>query len=237
MFVDHAQLILNETKQAISGIDALKSGAIGQVAIGATPDCAGDLLPRAIGLEHRRMPELKVRVREGWMEELIPRLRVADLDLIVGPNHTGDVEAGLHCTPIGVHRFPTVVRREHPFAPDEVTTLKQLATAKWILPDQNQARAAFMVSFQRHGVTPPAPVVSATSFACTIRMLQDDDYVTMLPETLISTHLESKALRPVHRETPVPKIAIAIYRRARGLMLPPTKCLVESLKAVAGAGR
>ena len=231
LLFEHAQVILNEVRQTISSISAMKSGAIGQVAVGVTPDCAGDLLPQAIALTHRRLPELKIRVREGWMEDLLPRLQVAELDLVVGPKPGDILEHGLTATPLTVHKFPIVVRKDHPFPVGDLTTLEMLAVAKWIMPDQIQARAAFAAIFTKANLDAPEPLISATSLSCTIRMLCDDDYVAMIPLALITKELQSGDLRILKTDRPVVERQVALHTRSRGFKTPAVRCFIESIVA------
>jgi LysR family transcriptional regulator, pca operon transcriptional activator len=86
------------------------------VNVGTQPAAAALLLPHAVNLFKRELPETRIRVISGETRELLAQLRRGELDLVVGAIATQDLMVGLAFEYLYSESIVAVVRPGHPLA-------------------------------------------------------------------------------------------------------------------------
>lgn len=85
---------------------------VGTVSLGVSPTIGPYLLPGIVGVLKRKMPELRLHIREGIPTEQIQELRSGVLDLMISPIIAGGDE--LHHEPLFEERLYLVAPPDHP---------------------------------------------------------------------------------------------------------------------------
>src|SRR6185436_19950834 len=95
-------------------------------------------------------PNISMRVREGYYEELVRLLRVGEVDLVLSlMPPAGDRVDDLIIKPLVEMRSEVVASGNHPLAGKRTVTMSDLAKAKWLVQDQAHATRSFLDLFAR----------------------------------------------------------------------------------------
>ena len=113
VFVRSARRVLAELRRLDEELDEL-SGPGGTVALGALPVAAAGVLPGALVRLKATHPDVKVRLRQGRTEELLPLLASGELDLIVGRLYEPAVPDGFAREPLWTEPISVLARAGHP---------------------------------------------------------------------------------------------------------------------------
>ena len=84
MMIGRARLLLNELDATHAELTAAASGASGKVRVGVFPVVAHLLAPLTVERLQASHPDLRIELREGLEQQLLPALRAGELDCIVG---------------------------------------------------------------------------------------------------------------------------------------------------------
>ena len=84
VFGRSARRVLAELRRLDEELDVLSAPGSGVVALGALPVAAAGVLPGVLTRLKADHPAIRVRLREGRTEELVPLLASGEIDLIVG---------------------------------------------------------------------------------------------------------------------------------------------------------
>ena len=98
--VRFARSVLADYDRTRDEIAAVAAGAAGRVSVGAMVVATPVLLARAVELLKARSSQTAVLVEEGDLTRLLPRLRVAELDLFVGRLEPGYAAPDLQTEPL-----------------------------------------------------------------------------------------------------------------------------------------
>lgn len=113
VFVRSARRVLAELRRLDEELDEL-SGPGGTVALGALPVAATGVLPGALVRLKATHPDVKVRLRQGRTEDLLPLLASGELDLIVGRLYEPAVPDGFAREALWSEPISVLARADHP---------------------------------------------------------------------------------------------------------------------------
>jgi LysR family transcriptional regulator of gallate degradation len=183
--VRHAQAVRVQLAEAIGELKGLKSGADGQVTIGAGPAWLRRHLPLAVARTLASRPRLKVRIFGGFDEALLRSLRHGDLDFVVAELPPPETETDLEIEFLTSDALKVACRKSHPLAGRERIGMREriglrdLLSYPWVLPANNpRARRKLEALFLARGLTPPVPSVETESMAFVFAMLRSSDALT-----------------------------------------------------------
>ncbi|CAG9172646.1 LysR substrate-binding domain-containing protein [Cupriavidus respiraculi] len=163
--VRFARTVLAQYETTRDEIEAVASGATGRTRIGSMGAALPVLLMRAIGLLKERAAQATVLVEEGDLTHLLPKLRLAELDVIVARLEPGYAAPDLLTEPLYEEAMVAVVRRGHPLARKARPGWADLAAMPCVLPPPwASLRVKIEQEFYRHGVHPPADLMESSSY-------------------------------------------------------------------------
>jgi|SRR5271165_2612561 len=84
VFVQSARRILAELRRLDEELDLLSTPGGGVLSIGALPVAAAGMLPGVLKRLKANYPQLRVQLRQGRTEDLLPLLAAGEIELIVG---------------------------------------------------------------------------------------------------------------------------------------------------------
>jgi DNA-binding transcriptional LysR family regulator len=183
--IRHARIALSSLTQAGSELDALRSGRFGEVSVGAIIGPALSLLPQAVAIVAREYPNLRVQIAVESSDVLMERLTQSKLDIMIGRLFETHDKTNLSYERLADERVCAVARPSHPMLGNPALTLKQLEQATWIVPPVGSVlRHRFELMFQEEGLDIPPNLVEASSITFITRMLQESDFVSVVPNEI-----------------------------------------------------
>ena len=228
----HAKSIEAQLRSAEAAIGALRGTASGHVKVGIGPSVAPALMPQATIALQRLHPGIELTVIEGLVDELVPQLRRAQIDVAVGswpkiadPDFSTEV--------IVVDALEVFVRAGHPLATLGVQPLTALLGYPWALPPATQKwRQHFDALFIEQGLSPPRPAVTSNSASYLKALMRLGDHLSYLPAQLVVPEIDGLIALAVDAPRLTPEISMTF--RERALLRMPVAELVQVLRA-AGA--
>ena len=185
-----------EYRHAVAEIQAIKGGAGGTINIGAGPVWSVRVLPPIIAAFQRQQPKVKVTLRTGVIDTLVPALLQGELDLVCAaldfPSHPEIVKEHLV-----EFRHVLIARAEHPLAGRDDVSAVELLDYPWIALVNDYVGGSRVNSFfAANELPPPRIAVETTSTSSIINLLQEDDYIVNMP-MLMLPYVETLGLRRI----------------------------------------
>jgi LysR family pca operon transcriptional activator len=221
-FVRSARRVLAELRRLDEELDEL-SGPGGTVALGALPVAAAGVLPGALVRLKSTHPDVKVRLRQGRTEELLPLLAAGELDLIVGRLYEPAVPDGFAREPLWTEPISILARAGHPIFACGSVSAEELRRYDLVLPTVTQRvgqEIEHLLSLL--GLVPAS--LRSSSYGFIREMLLATDLISVMPRLMMAGDLLRGALRVV----PLP---IPALDRPAGLILPRDRALPQAGRA------
>jgi DNA-binding transcriptional LysR family regulator len=232
--VRFARLVIADYSRTRDEIEAVASGAAGRTSVGAMVVAMPVLLVRAVKLLKSRSAQTTVSVEEGDLTRLLPRLRVGELDLIVGRLEPGYASPDLHTEALYEESMTIVARPDHPLCDKARPTWSDLAKEAWIVPPPwASSRIKLNQMFYKHRLHPPVDIVESASFLATLTFVRQSGALGFVAHT-VAQHLEREGLVRVLRvKVPMELPPVGLISLAGRLRTPATDQLVDCLRHVA----
>jgi DNA-binding transcriptional LysR family regulator len=180
--IRHAREVDIHLARARDSLKSLLSGTSGSISIGSLPAAASVLLPRALALLHRQLPDVSVTVREGSFEALLPDLRARNIRFILGTllpsrSHSDLDELALDAKPLTL-----VARNGHDLLARAALDWHELDPWPWILPTVGSPlRAPLEEVFLAHGLQVPRATLETTSTQLIRTFVSMTDAIAFIP--------------------------------------------------------
>jgi DNA-binding transcriptional LysR family regulator len=179
-FLSRMQRFEADMRSLTRDLHALGAGQDGEVSLGVGQFWLGRLLPSAIGRMARLAPNVRFRILAGSRTESIVRLRSGDVDLVLGriADDMGDDLLGEAMAHVSMS---LVVRADHPLAVSGApVSFEDTRPFGWVLPADSDPTTQY--AFVENGLPTPRAVVLTVAHSLTVAILQDTDYITVMPE-------------------------------------------------------
>lgn len=230
----HAHVILNETKKAVNELSALKGGTKGTILIGVGPNYSSHILPTAITQLLAERPNIEIILHEGNMEDLLPPLRVGNLDLLflIVPHAIDDPD--LKFEPLIQEKMIVVGRAGHPLAKRRKVTAEEAAKCSWIISDQilladNITREFFV----RYGISVERnTVINAKSIPFRKAAILESDMLTLMPAHIVANEIRDKTMARIPLERLEHDFPAGIIYSVRGTQPAALVELIRKIRAV-----
>lgn len=112
--VKHAKLIETQLAEARSEVIGIAGGKIGEARIGAGPSWLSRHLPVSMARVMAQNPNIRFTVDTGFPDRLIRRLRIGELDVVIGALPDNRVDPDLRFSRLSSDVIRVVGRKEHP---------------------------------------------------------------------------------------------------------------------------
>ena len=180
-FLEHATAIDREMRDGKAKLQALRSGEIGQVVLGAAPTWTTQILPGALAELARDRPGLKFRVIEGHAAHLEQMLLEGRIDLAISALSRPDA-GGLVVEKIGDIEFRLVVARRHRLTKLPEVTARDLTGYRWVLAEGDVRTALHLErAFARCRLEWPGPHIEILSRHALLEIVAKTDMISLLP--------------------------------------------------------
>lgn len=163
--VRFARSVLAQYDVTRDEIEAVASGAAGRVRVGAMGATLPVLLARAVTQLKDRSPRATVLIEEGDLTHLLPRLRLSELDVIVGRLEPSYAAPDLVTEALYEEPMVAIVAAGHPLASKARPDWSDLSQGPLVMPPPwASLRVKIEQAFFRHGQQPPADVMESSSY-------------------------------------------------------------------------
>lgn len=233
--VRFARSVLAQYERTRDEIAAEASGAAGRTRVGSMGAALPVLLAQAIGLLKQRSAQATVLVEEGDLPHLLPKLRISELDLIVGRLEPGYAAPDLITEPLYNEPMVAVVRSGHALAGKRAPGWADLAGMPCVVPPPwASLRVKIEQEFYRFGLQPPTDLIESSSYLAITTFVSQLDGVGFLARS-VGQQFEREGrfhILPLDIALELPPVGVITLREGRPT--PSSIQLVECLRAAAG---
>lgn len=231
--VRFARSVLADYGRTRDEIAAVASGAAGRVSVGAMVVATPVLLTRAVEMLKSRSAQTTVSIEEGDLTRLLPRLRVGELDLIVGRLEPGYAAPDLETEALYDEPMSIVCRPDHPLAQKARPSWSDLADLAWVVPPPwASSRVKLDQMFYKHGLNPPADLIESASFMVTLMFMRQRPAIGFVART-VARHLESEGLAKVLKlQIPFELPPVGMITMRGRMRTPAANQLMDCLRRV-----
>lgn len=231
VMIRHARMALTSLSQAHDDILALKSGLSGQVDVGAIMTPGITLVPRAIAKVKEQSPLLRIGVHVDNSNVLLDRLQHGTLDFMVARIIDGEDRANLQFEELAGEPVCVVARIGHPLLNRQGLKLVDISNAGWVLPPQGSIlRHRFEMVFRQEGLRPPINVVDTTSTLAITSILQQTDFLHVMPMDVANYCARFDMLGVVPIDLPCTMDTYGIITKTGRLLSPGAKILIDAIR-------
>ncbi|WER48565.1 LysR substrate-binding domain-containing protein [Cupriavidus sp. WKF15] len=213
--VRFARSVLAQYEQTRDEIAAVESGASGRIRIGSMGAALPALLARAVGMLKERSPRATVLVEEGDLTHLLPKLRLSELDLIVGRLEPGYAAPDLLAEALYDDPMVVVVRRGHRLTRKSGPGWRDLAQMPCVLPPPwASLRVKIEQAFHQHGLHPPQDVIESSSYLALATFAAERDAAGFMARSAAQALEAEGRLRILAMDVPVdlPPVGVMTLR-------------------------
>jgi len=149
------------------------------------------LLPRSLLQFKESSPHTTVSIEEGFLDALLPRLRVGEFDFILGRLEPRWLTTELQTESLYNESLSVVCSPDHRLASQNALTWEELVSEPWIIPKAGSpARIRFDQMLIDRGLGFPADIIETTSILAVECVLRERTCLGILTNS-IAQHLQS----------------------------------------------
>jgi DNA-binding transcriptional LysR family regulator len=229
-----ARLVIADYSRTRDEIDAVASGAAGRTSVGAMVVAMPGLLVQAVKMLKRRSAQTTVAIEEGDLTRLLPRLRVGELDLIVGRLEPGYASPDLQTEALYEESMTIIARPEHPLCAKPRLSWAELAEAAWVVPPPwASSRVKLNQMFYKHRLKPPVDLIETASFLATMSFVRDSSALGFVARAVAQKMEREGLVRALPVKLPIELPPVGMIFLAGRLRTPTTERLADCLRQVA----
>lgn len=230
-----ARRVISEYEKTRDALQTSQDGSTGRVNVGTMVVATPVLLTQAMVRFKQAMPAATVLVEEGDLTRLLPRLRMGELDLIVGRLEPGYAAPDLHTEALCQEPMCLICAPQHPLASLKRVSWAQLQVQRWVMPPPwATTRTKLHQLFYKNRLNPPTDCVETTSLVVTLSHVQALGAVGFVARNVgRSLQLQGLAhVLPIALPMELPPLGI--IRLSVAKPGPTAQQLTEALRQVAG---
>ena len=229
VFIQHAVKVLSELNTGVARVQAARNAEFGHINVGVLPITAAPLLPLALARFKRSHPRVVVTVVPTHNNNLLPALRLGELDFVVGYAGTTEQMAGLDHRVLFKERFVLIVRKGHPLECKKPVTRTDLIEYPWFITHPYpEFREPVSALFAGQKISFPTNYVEG-NYHIANEFLRESDAIAVLPYNLIARDIAGNALVMLEIREFIGNCAVHITRREQDDLAPPAKLLLREI--------
>ena len=211
----------------------IAGGTLGHARIGAGPSWLSRHLPASIARVMEQHPNVRFTVDTGFPDRLIGRLRLGELDVVVGALPDNRVDPDLRFMRLTSDVIRVVGRKDHPLARKRDRTLADYAAQRWILPGRQElVRQRLARAFMLAGLAEPTLAVETDSLSLILAALRMTDCLG-LTTTQILTQEEAQGIVAIDHDALRFRREAGIVSRRHADLSPSVKLVIAELRKIA----
>jgi DNA-binding transcriptional LysR family regulator len=230
----HVGGILAQMEAAEAEIGAIAAGHGGQLRVASFPTAGATLMPQAIAGFRASHPGVELTLAEGEPEEVGPRLRAGEFDLVLLFEFEGVGErlgAGLRRFELLDDPLHLALRNDHPLAGRKQLRLEDLSGESLIQTSASSPCARHVVRSCHAAGFEPSVSFESDDYQTVQGLVAAGVGVALIPQLALSTVRDDIRVRALHPASPVRKVFAATPRAAA--VTPAVATMLDVLREVA----
>ncbi len=229
----HVKLIETQLSDARCEVTGIAGGKLGHARIGAGPSWLSRHLPESIARVMQQNPNIRFTVDTGFPDRLIGRLRMGELDVVVGALPDNRIDPDLRFTRLSSDVIRVVGRKEHPLARKRDRSLVDYAAQRWILPGRQElVRQRLQRVFMLANLAEPVPAVETDSLSLMLATLRMTDCLALTTTQILSQAEAQGIVALDHEHLQFTREAGIVSRRHADLS-PAVKLMLAQVRKIA----
>ncbi len=232
--VDRADAILAQLDAAEEEVAAIAGARGGRLRMASFPTVGATLMPVAIATLSASHPDVELSLAEGEPEEIVPRLRAGEFDLVLLFEFRGVSErlgAGMRRFDLLEDPMRLALPSGHPLAARERIGLGELSGEAWVQTSTASPCARHVVRSCHAAGFEPNVAFESDDYQTVQGLVAAGVGVALIPELALTSVREDIAIRAVHPRAPVRRVLAATPRGAA--MMPAVATMLDILRSAA----
>ncbi len=172
-----------------------------------------------------------IYVEEGDLTRLLPRLRVGELDLIVGRLEPGYASPDLQTEALYEESMAIVAHPDHPLCAMNRPTWNDLAKVPWVVPPSwASSRIKLNQMFYKHKLHPPSDIVETASYLATLSFMRARPAIAFLARAVALQCEQDGLLRLLPVKVPIELPSVGVISVAGAIRTPSTEHFLRCLR-------
>ena len=231
--VARACIIESELKNARDDIARIEGAFTGDVRVCVSPTTAINMVPKALINLKRRRPAINVKIEENVYPDNLAPLRRGDVDVAVCMLPEKFKDDDLVSEVLIEDEVTPAVSVGHPLTRKRDLAFEDLIDEDWVLFGQSISdHAIHEQTFRVNGFEPPVSTVVCASFTCALALVENGNYVMLVPKQVFRGRVKGFPITPLRLTTPMQPWTIAVISRPSNLLAPACQEFVDELRKV-----
>ncbi len=230
----HAEGILTRMDDAEAEVAAIAGGRGGRLRIASFPTAGATLVPEAVARFRTSHPGVEVSLAEGESEEIAPRLRGGDFDIVLLFVFQGVGErlgAGMRRFELLDDPLHLALPAEHRLAHKRKLALEDLHEEAWVQTSASSPCARHVVRSCHAAGFEPRVSFESDDYQTVQGLVAAEVGVALIPQLALSTVRSDIRVRALDPRSPVRKVFAATPRAAA--VTPAVATMLDVLREIA----
>ena len=229
----HVKLIETQLADARTEVIGIAGGALGHARIGAGPSWLSRHLPTSIARVMQHHPNVRFTVDTGFPDRLIGRLRLGELDVVLGALPDNRLDPDLRFLRLTSDVIRVVGRKDHPLSRKRERNLADYAAQRWILPGRQElVRQRLAHAFMVAGLSEPTMAIETDSLSLILATLRMTDCLGLTTSQIL-TQEEAQGIVAIDHDQLRFRREAGIVSRRHAEMSPSVKLVIAELRKIA----
>jgi DNA-binding transcriptional LysR family regulator len=228
ILLPRARLIVSEGERARHDLDVFKQRSEAFIAIGVAPLFINTIFPVAAAATLAQLPDLTLRVIEGYSGELVAGLQSGKVDIAFGGKPPNVGTEGVIFEPTYQGQYLVIARRGHPILKKKLTD-ELVLDHDFVMVDAVSAGFA-TGDFPARNLKAPHVTVRTSSMQCVEAMVLNSDLLGYVARDYVRAALDAGTLREVPTKALNATARAGILSREGGAQTPAMRILKAELR-------
>jgi len=233
----HARTALAALDRAREEIASLTEGASGSVAVGSVRGATATLLAPALAALHGKSPRIRMSVLVDAAEIVIPRLREARLDIVLGNVPSSLAGRDLGFEPLLEEPLAVVAGLHHPMARRRALRWSEVAGCEWIVYPQETALRPLLDALLPAATAEAPNAIETASVVATTMLLERTEMLAVMPRDVAEHYSRGNTVTILPLKVPTTLGMIGIVRHRDRELSPAGLAFLDEVRRIASATR
>jgi DNA-binding transcriptional LysR family regulator len=232
--VERSGPILAQLDAAEEEVAAIAGARGGRLRMASFPTAGATVMPLAIATFRAAHPAVELSLAEGEPEEIVPRLRAGEFDLVLVYEFRGVGErlgAGMRRFELLEDPMRLALPAHHPLAEKERISLGELSEESWVQTAAATPCARHVVRSCHAAGFEPRVAFESDDYLTVQGLVAAGVGVALIPTLALESVREDIAIRAVHPRSPVRRVLAATPRGTA--MMPAVTTMIDVLRGAA----
>lgn len=232
-FLGHARMIVNDCRRAAQEVQAISSGALGNVTLCCGASFVHEMMGEVTRLASEELPTLNLTVSEGIVDEMLITLLEGRCDAVFSTFPDIVPRGPLAFEPLMTLNPTIVCGASHPLARRRALKRADLVGHRWVSMDHTYTLSVLTGFFTAERLAVPQPL-RTNSLTLLKSLVASDEFLSLLPRHSVQREIRAGLVRRVAIHVPVPPPQaglIYLERRARSAAVERVLQLIREVCA------